>query len=296
LWGELTIGSANSAGNTSGAPGDLDGKVALVTGAGRLKGIGRAIALALAMAGADVVVHGSPRAPDQYSSDEKEHGWQGAKSVSDEIVGTGRRSIAFEADLTDRAAVKSMIDAASTELGDVDILVNNAGVSGSAGAKDILEVDDAEWDRTVDVNLNSVYTCCKLVLPGMLHKGGGSIVNISSLAGLRARARFGAYTATKFAVIGLTQQLALEFAPHVRVNCICPGSTDTDMMDGTFANWDRRLHAEPGTSRGALVARIPLGRQGMPAEVASSVRFLASEAASFITGETLRVDGGGFLV
>ena len=177
-------------------------------------------------------------------------------------------------------------------LGVVDVLVNNAGVAGTAGLHDLLELDDEVWYDTVDANLNAVYLVTKAFLRGMVAGGGGAIVNISSVAGRAGQPRMGAYVATKFALVGLTQQLALEFAPAVRVNCICPGSTDTDMMDGTFARRDEVVGAPAGTSKAARIAGLPLGRQGLPQDIARSVAFLASDDASWITGQTLNVDGG----
>jgi 3-oxoacyl-[acyl-carrier protein] reductase/meso-butanediol dehydrogenase/(S,S)-butanediol dehydrogenase/diacetyl reductase len=126
----------------------------------------------------------------------------------------------------------------------------------------------------------------------MLRAGRGAVINISSVAGRTGQPRMGAYCATKFAVVGLTQQLALELAPAVRVNCICPGSVDTDMMDGTFARRDLVGGLEPGSSKAARIRSLPLGRQGRPDDIAEATVFLASDAAEWITGQTLNVDGG----
>jgi NAD(P)-dependent dehydrogenase (short-subunit alcohol dehydrogenase family) len=263
--------------NQTAAPGALAGRVALVTGAGRLRGIGRGIALELARAGADVAVHGRSGAPEDLAG---------------EIEALGRRALALEGDLTDRATVARVAAQAADGLGTVDLLVNNAAIPGGAGDATIVDLDDELWYRTVDVNLNAVYLVTKAILPGMLAAGGGDIINISSVAGRASQPRMGAYVATKFALVGLTQQLALEFAPDVRVNCICPGSTDTDMMDGTFARRDATAGAEPGTAKAARIASLPLGRQGRPEDLGRAVVFLASDAAGWITGQTLNVDGG----
>jgi 3-oxoacyl-[acyl-carrier protein] reductase/meso-butanediol dehydrogenase/(S,S)-butanediol dehydrogenase/diacetyl reductase len=271
---------------------NLDGMVALVTGAARRRGIGRGIALELARAGADVVVHGLARAPADLPAAEREIGWLGARSVADEIAALGRRAMAVEGDLTDREAVRRIAREVEERFGTVDVLVNNAAVPGGAGDAAIIDLDDDLWYRTVDVNLNAVYLVTKAFAPGMVGAGAGSIINISSVAGRAGQPRMGAYCATKFAVIGLTQQLALELAPAVRVNCICPGSTDTDMMDGTFARRDQVAGAAPGTAKAARVRSLPLARQGRPQDLGSAVVFLASGAASWITGQTLNVDGG----
>lgn len=274
----------------TGAP--LAGRTALVTGAGRRRGIGRAIALHLAGLGADVVVHGSPRAPAHYPTHEREAGWRGAASVADEIEALGRRAVAVEADLGTDAGPKDLVKRALDAVGSVLVLVNNAGMAGTTGADTLVELDDDVWTRTVNVNLNAVYQLCKGLIPGMLDAGGGSIVNISSLAGIKPRPRFGAYPASKAAVITLTRQLALEFAPAVRANCICPGSTETDMLDGTFSRHDALRNQEPGTFRRQNISRIPLLRQGQPEDIASAVGFFATDASAFITGQVLSVDGG----
>ncbi|MCC6918755.1 MAG: SDR family oxidoreductase [Alphaproteobacteria bacterium] len=274
--------------------GTLDGKVALVTGSARKRGIGRAIALRLAREGADVVVSGFPRDPASYPEHERAEGWRGAASLADEIRALGRKAVALDCDVTQPAAVQALVDAALRELGGLDIVVNNAGVPSGAGATPIVEIDDALWQNTVDVNLTGVYHVSKLAARAMIAAGrGGAIVNISSTAGRRGIANYGAYCASKFAVIGFTQQLALELAKHaIRVNCICPGSTDTDMMDGTF----RRTADHAGTQfervKGGVKLGIPLGRQGLPEEQAAACFFLVGPDSSYITGQTLNVDGG----
>ena len=272
--------------------GPLLHRTALVTGAGRRRGIGREIALELARQGADVVVHGSPRAPDRYPASEREAGWRGAESVADEIRALGRRAFAVEADLASPSASQQLVADAIDRLGTVHILVNNAATAGTTGADTLAELDDEVWCRTVEVNLNAVYRITRAVLPGMLEAGRGSIVNIGSLAGTKPRPRFGAYPATKAAIMALTRQLALEFAPVVRANCVSPGSTETDMLDGTFARHDALSAQEPGTFRRQNIARIPMQRQGRPEDIAAAVAWLASDAAQFITGQILSVDGG----
>jgi 3-oxoacyl-[acyl-carrier protein] reductase/meso-butanediol dehydrogenase/(S,S)-butanediol dehydrogenase/diacetyl reductase len=258
----------------------LDGRIALVTGAGRRRGIGAAIALELARAGAAVAVHGSGRDPGELAE------------VVAEVAEHGGPAVAVEADLTDRDAVREMARELESALGVVDVLVNNAAVAGGAGQYDLLELDDELWYETVDANLNSVYLVTKAFLRGMVVAGHGSIVNISSAAGRAGQPRMGAYCATKFAVIGLTQQLALEFGPAIRVNCVSPGPTDTDMMAGTFARRDAAAGAAPGTSKATRIAGLPLQRLGLPADIARTVVFLASDEADWITGQTLNVDGG----
>lgn len=274
--------------------GVLDGKVALVTGSARKRGIGRAIALRLAREGADVVVSGAPRDPDSRPAHEKDEGWLGSASLAEEIRALGRRAVALDCDVTQGTQVEALVAAATRELGGLDIVVNNAGVASGAGSTSIVEIDDGLWNNTVEVNLNGVYLVSKFAGRAMIAAGkGGAIVNISSTAGRRAYADYGAYCATKFAVIGFTRQLALELAPHqIRVNCICPGSTDTDMMDGTF----RRTAAKVGTEferiKSGVARGVPLGRQGHPDDQAAACFFLVGPESSYITGQTLNVDGG----
>jgi NAD(P)-dependent dehydrogenase (short-subunit alcohol dehydrogenase family) len=223
------------------------GRVALVTGAARQRGIGRAIAIALAAAGADVAVHGSPRDPGSYPEHEREIGWRGAASVAAEIEAMGRRAIAVEADLTDPLAPAEIVRQTEAGLGTPEVLVNNAGTAGSCGAETIVELDERTWSQILTVNLDAVFRICKAAVPLMLENGGGSIVNISALAATKPRAMFGSYSASKAGLNALTAQMALEFAPTIRVNCVSPGSTETDMLDGTFARRDASAGAAPGT-------------------------------------------------
>ncbi len=272
----------------------LEGKRALVTGAGRQRGIGRAIALRLAEEGADVAVTGYPRDPATFPDHEREAGWRGAASVAAEIEALGRRAVAVEGDVSDPDDVASLVATVTGELGGIDVLVNNAALPSDAGVATILDMDEALWFRTVDVNLNGLYLVTRDVGRTMREQQtGGAIVNISSLAGRMGIPAYGAYTATKWAMVGLTQQLALELAgDRIRVNCVCPGSTDTDMMDGTFRRSAANAGREFDTWKQRTAASVPWGRQGLPEEQAAAVAFLASDDASYITGQTVNVDGG----
>lgn len=275
--------------------GNLDGMVALVTGAARKRGIGRAIALRLAEDGADVAVTAIARDPSRYPEHERQEGWQGAESVAEEIRAMGRKAIAIDLDVTDDAQVKDAIARTESELGPLTGLVNNAGIASEAAAASITDMDDALWYTTIDINLNGVYRMCKAGTLAMLaHGRTAAIVNISSLAGRFGFANYGGYCASKFGVIGLTQQLAAELAPrNIRVNCICPGSIDTDMLDGTMARKAKvagQGFAEFKASYNQSI--IPMGRRGCPSEQAAVASFLLGPDSSYVTGQTINVDGG----
>ncbi len=273
---------------------NLEGKVAIVTGAGRLRGIGRAIALRLAEDGAVVAVTAVKRPTESFPEHEREAGWRGVESVAAEISAAGGRALALDVDVTKPEQVREIVERTKAEFGRIDILVNNHGLALVSGKKDLWEVDDEEWFREIDVNLHGVYHTCKAVAPVLIERGkGGRIINISSLAGRVAQPQYGGYTPAKFAVIGLTQMLARELAPHkVTVNAICPGSTDTDMMDGTFRRTGERMGIPFEMVKQGVRMFVPLGRQGEPSEIAGVVAYLASDKAAYITGQAINVDGG----
>jgi NAD(P)-dependent dehydrogenase (short-subunit alcohol dehydrogenase family) len=278
-------------------PKGLAGKVALITGAARYRGIGRAIALRLADDGADIVVCGRPRTPASFPPHEQDMGWRGVSSLAEEIRQKGRRALALDCDVTKKEQVVAMIDAVKAEFGRLDIIVNNAGVPSNAGSSPILDTDEDVWYETMDVNVNGVFLVTKY--GGRLIRdcgNGGAIVMIASLAGRVGLQDYGAYCASKFGVIGFTQQLALELAGiGIRVNCVSPGSHDTDMMDGTIARATEKYHLPDGSFRQQLENFIPMGRQGKVSELAAVVSFMCSSDASYVTGQTINVDGGARL-
>lgn len=273
----------------------LEGMVALVTGAARLRGIGRAIAVRLAEDGADVIVTGLDRDPSRLPLHEQEKGWKGVESVAEEIRAMGRKAIGVHCDVTKPDQIAECVARGESELGPITGLVNNAGIASEAAAASILDMSDDLWHHTIDVNLNGVYNMVKAVGQSMRANGkGGAIVNISSLAGRMGFANYGGYCASKFGVVGLTQQLALELAQHnIRVNAICPGSIDSDMLDGTIG----RKAEIAGMGLEEFKAQynlgiIPMKRRGTPAEQAAAAAFLLGPDAGYITGQTLNVDGG----
>jgi 3-oxoacyl-[acyl-carrier protein] reductase len=244
----------------------LEGKVAIVTGAGR--GIGRAIVERFAREGAKVVIN--------YNASANE-----AESLDAEVKKKGAESMVFKGDVSKSNDVKAMVDATVARFGKVDILVNNAGI---IFRRKILEATEEDWDRTLDVNLKSVFLCSKAVAPLMLQQKSGKIVNISSISGINSPpsgVEVPDYTASKAGVIGITRALAIDLAPYVNVNVVCPGATGTDML-ATMTPEGKKMR----------LAETPLQRIGRPEEIASAVLFLASSEADFITGETLVVAGG----
>lgn len=254
--------AANEMNQTGWQP--LAGKLALVTGAGM--GIGQGIALELARQGADVAVHYAGSA-------------QGARDAVAQIEGLGRRSLAIQGNLGDVEACRRVVREAVAALGGLDVLVNNAGVT---RALDFLETPQETYDEVFNLNMRGYFFCAQEAARSMLERGGGSIVNITSVHGGGGFPRHAAYAATKGAIIAFTRELAIELAPrHIRVNAIGPGIIEVP-----------RYYDIPGYTREFGNSLVPWGRVGTPADVGAAAAFLASDAADFITGQVLYVDGG----
>lgn len=263
----------------------LDGKVAVVTGAGRLRSIGRPIAVELARAGCDIVLTGTGRAPDRYPDDEKAVGWRDIDSVAEEVRGLGRRALPLISDVSDHDAVGQLADRVVDELGRVDIVVNNAGAARGEDRKPVVELAVEDWRNVIGVNLTGTFLMSKVFGQKLLDGGrGGSIVNISSIAGKTFSPNTAAYAASKAGIQAMTAVMAREMGAHnVRVNAICPGLIDTFRMDdlGRSQEWSD-----------IVAANIPLGRAGSGADIANMVVYLCSDQGAWITGQSYNVDGG----
>lgn len=253
---------------------NLKGKVALVTGAAT--GIGRAIATRLAQDGADIAIL------DVNEAD--------AAETAALVRATGRRAEVLRGDVGEYAQVKAAIDSFLKSFGAIDIAVNNAGI---VRFGPILEASLEDYGETFRINVGGVFHCCKAVAPHMVQRGAGKIVNTASWLGKAGRPNFGLYAASKFAIIGLTQSLALELAQHhVNVNSVCPGVIgETGMRDVVERESAKR--GLPGAKQ--RESTIPLGRVGLPEDVARTVAFLASDQADYMTGQSLNVTGGLWL-
>ena len=265
--------------------GELDGKVAIVTGAGRLRGIGRAAAVSLAKLGADVVVTGTGRNPENYPEDEKAIGWRDIESVADLVRAEGRRALPLVADVTNRDHVKNMIDQTIKELGRIDILINNAAYARAEDRVPILNLNEDTFQKVVDIKITGTFLCTKGAVEHMIKQGdGGKIVNISSAAGKRGSANFLAYNAANFGFVGMTQSMAKELGPHnINVNCVCPGAVDTSRMDVVRDDWD------------TMAANTPIGRNGTDDEVGDFCAYLCTEASSWIHGQSINQNGGSVM-
>lgn len=242
---------------------DLSDRVAIVTGGSR--GIGRGIAIALAKAGADIAI------ADVIDANE----------AVGEIKKLGRKAIAIKTDVSDKKSVDSMVSEVLKKFKKIDILINNAGILRMMPSESMEEKD---WDNVISVNLKGCFLCSQAVGKEMIKQKKGNIINISSIAGIGAYPQTAAYSASKAGIISLTKSLATEWGKYnIRVNAICPGVILTDMTKDMMENKEFKKSA---------LMKIPLGRIGMPEDIAGSVLFLASDASGYVTGHALVADGG----
>ncbi|HEY7438276.1 MAG TPA: glucose 1-dehydrogenase [Acidimicrobiia bacterium] len=257
--------------------GALAGRRGLVTGAA--SGLGRATAIELARQGACVVVADIDDAR--------------GRETANLAAAEGAEALFVSVDVTDYGSVEAMVATAVETFGGLDLAVNNAGTTGAGGATAEYDLDD--WRSTMAINLDSVFFCLRTEIPAMLATGGagesgpaGAIVNVASGAGLVGFAGLPAYVASKHGVVGLTRAASLEYAKQgIRINCVCPGSTRTPMLEG-FMGGDPKIER-------MMTSAVPLGRLGRPEEIASAIAWLCSDAASFVVGHALAVDGGSVI-
>jgi 3-oxoacyl-[acyl-carrier protein] reductase len=265
--------------------GELTGKVAIVTGAGRMRSIGRRIATTLAGAGGSVVVTGTGRAPSSFPEDEKAAGWRDIESVADEIRRAGGTALPLVADISSEASTAEAIRKTLEVFGRLDILVNNAAFGRGGDRVPVVDLDFEVFKKVYDVNVYGTFLMSRAAARAMLKQGeGGNIVNISTVATRTAGPRLGAYASSKLAINGLGRTMALELAKdNIRVNTVCPGFNDTSRLDDIPRDeaFDRLVEN-----------LVPLGWADDGTQVAELVLFLVSDRAKWITGQTLMADGG----
>jgi len=276
---------------------EFDGKVVLITGCARARGIGRAIAGAFAGAGADIVATdiatGGTRNENEEGLEEIRLGWKGLESLAGEIEGLGRRALTLVGDVSRAADTERFVTEALARFGHIDVLVNNAAAPHGADRRLFWETPEDAWDLVLDVNLKGTFLMGRAVAPHMIQRRGGRIVNLASVAGKRGTARRGAYTASKFGIVGLTQVMAQELAAHgITVNAICPGSVDTSRRESTTRRERALTESDP---RAPLLGLPPTGRVARPDDIARLALFFAAAASDHITGQAWNVDGGSVM-
>ena len=262
----------------------LDGKVAIITGAGRMRSIGRSIALELAKGGCDIVITGSGRAPEHYPDDEKKAGWRDIDSVADEVRALGRRAMPAVSNVADLESVQTLADQVLEEFGRVDFVINNAGAPRAGDRAPVVDVDPAVWRKVIDINLNGSFYMSQVFGQKLIEQGeGGAIINISSVGGKLMAPTTAAYAASKAGIHAMTSAMSGEVGEHgIRVNAVCPGIITTSRLDDlTPEQWE-----------GIINTYVPMKRAGEPAEIGTMVAYLCSDQGAWISGQLYSVDGG----
>jgi len=269
---------------SSGREKELTGKVAIVTGAGRMRGIGRGTAIVLAQMGANVAVTGTGRDPSTFPEDEKAAGWRDIESTAEEIESYGVKALPVVCDVADQDDVERMVSEVVDRFGRLDIIVNNAAAPYGADRVSVLDMDTDVFRRVMDIKVMGTFYCSKAAARQMVAQGeGGRIVNLSSTMGKSGRPNTSAYNAANFAVDGFTQSMAKELGEQaITVNSVCPGLVETARLDpmGRTDRWDARI------------AEIPLKRAAADEEIGEMIGFLCSPRAAYITGQSINVNGG----
>jgi NAD(P)-dependent dehydrogenase (short-subunit alcohol dehydrogenase family) len=276
---------------------EFAGRVVLVTGCARARGIGRAIAVAFARGGADVVVTdvaaGGTRNENEEGLEEIRLGWKGLDSLAGEINGLGRRVLTLVGDVSRAADAERFVADALAQFGRIDVLVNNAAAPHGADRRLLWEVPEEAWDLVIDVNLKGTFLMSRAVIPHMLERGSGRIINMASVSGKRGTARRGAYSASKFGIIGLTQVMAQELGAHgITANAICPGSVETSRRDSTSRRERALAERDPNAP---VLSLPPTGRVARPDDIARLALFFASAESDHVTGQAWNVDGGSVM-
>jgi len=262
----------------------LDGKVAVVTGAGRMRSIGRPIAVMLAEAGCRVVLTGTGRAPEHYPEDEQAAGWADIASVAAEVKAAGSEALEVVSNVADPAEVSALVQATQARFGRVDFVVNNAGAARGADRVPVVKLADEDWHKVMNVNLNGTFYMSRAFGAALIEQGeGGAIINISSIAGKALPPNTAAYAASKAGIQALSASMAQEVGRYgIRVNAICPGVIDTYRMDDVGR----------GDAWLAMLRQIPMGRPGRGEDIAAMVALMCSDQGAWITGQAYNVDGG----
>jgi NAD(P)-dependent dehydrogenase (short-subunit alcohol dehydrogenase family) len=262
----------------------LDNKVAVITGAGRMRGIGRGIALVLAEGGCDIVVTGTGRPIESFPEEEQRAGWRDIESVADEVRALGRRALAVVVDVSDPEAGEALADQVMNQLGRVDFVINNAGAARAGDRVPVVDLPTEAWHTVIDVNLGGTFHVSRAFARKLIAQGeGGAIVNISSIGGKLMAPTTAAYAASKAGIHALTCAMSGELGPHgIRVNAICPGIVMTSRLnDLSEAQWAAIIRAH-----------VPLKRAGEPADIGQMTAFLCSDQGAWISGQLYSVDGG----